>query len=568
MNAAALVLEAEEGGAAPYPPREGCKVTPLIEAAEMYPALERAMLDAERSVWLAFRIFDPLTRLRSDEARALGLGTWLDLIEHCAHRGVGVRVLLTDFEPVMAHALHAGSWSSFNALQKRFAGLPEAERKRFQMMVIQHEGEVGWGWRQLLRVGLRFRIRRLVTELIDTITDEDDPIAARPGIWRYLHWEEDRPHRWRPGPPPRLWPATYHQKCAIVDASKAFVGGLDINERRFDDADHDQRADRTWHDISALIEGPVASDAARHFAQLWNRELPRFREIVGQWTDGSTRELTLDPLEAADEAAIADAPAAGGATVQLARTLSRASARAFAFGPIPDIRELREAYRRLFGAARRRLYIETQFFRAIEAADWLIAALRANPELEIIILVANVPEEIAFEGAGGNPAHRHGEYLQARALSRLLRAGGLDRVGLFTLAKQEAVRRSERRFARRRGTAFGSGLIHIHAKLVIADDDACLISSANINGRSLQWDTELGFIWSGDATIAAFRDDLWSQLSAGELDGSATLADWRSAAEFNRTAEPDDRRGFVVPYQRSRAARFGVPHWWVPDSFV
>lgn len=180
---------------------------------------------------------------------------------------------------------------------------------------------------------------------------------------------------------------------------------------------------------------------------------------------------------------------------------------------------------------------------------------RYRPALEIIVLIANVSEEIAFLGQGDNPAHRHGEYLQAKALTRILKAGGPERVGLFTMARDEAAEGAEDRYSDSRGTAFGSGLIHIHAKLLIADDDACLISSANINGRSFHWDTELGFLWwQPDGAIAAFRRDLWSRLSGGALADDAGLAEWRSLADHNRLAEPGDRKEFVIPYQRARAA--------------
>lgn len=570
MNGEALVLSGNDGEDPPFPVREGCRVTPLIESAEMYPLLEREMLAAERSIWFAFRIFDPTMKVRSDEAGAAGLETWLDLIEDRVRNGIQVRVLLSDFEPVMADGLHAGSWSSFHSLADRMSTLEDVPDERFQMAVVLHEGEVGWGWRQLLRPALHWRIRKLVTGLIGGDEDDagGDAMASRPGLWRYLHWDGEQPHRWKRGPLPRLWPATYHHKFAIIDGCKAIIGGLDLNERRWDDANHEQRADATWHDVSSLVEGPAVGDAARHFARLWNRELPRYRATVEEWTLGSARSFALKPLIEIEPPALPRALPDGAACVQLARTLSRRSGRVFAFGPAPHIRELREAYRRLFASARERLYIETQFFRSSDATDWLISALEANPELEIIILVANVPEEIAFLGQGGNPAHQHGEFLQARSLTRILATGGLDRVGLFTLAKQEPIRFSERRFARRRGTAYGSGLIHIHAKLVIADDHACLLSSANINGRSFEWDTELGYIWSRDPGIAKFRHNLWSQLFSDELGGGATLADWRTIAEHNRTAEPDARKGFVVPYQRTRARRFGNPYRWVPDRFV
>jgi phosphatidylserine/phosphatidylglycerophosphate/cardiolipin synthase-like enzyme len=220
-------------------------------------------------------------------------------------------------------------------------------------------------------------------------------------------------------------------------------------------------------------------------------------------------------------------------------------------------------------SARRLLYIEAQFFRSKDAARWVEEALRANPELEVIILIANVPEEIAFEGQSDNLAHRHGEHLQARALGGLLRRAGPQRIGLFTLAKQEPVKPNEEKFEESRGTAFGSGVIHIHAKLLIADDDLCLLSSANINGRSFEWDTELGFIWSehGDA-IPEFRRKLWWQLFGGSLPDQLNLEGWRDAARFNAGAEPHERKGFVLPYQLGRARRFARPYWFIPDDLV
>lgn len=562
-------LEPGEGSDSPYPARPGCRITPLIEAAEMYPMLERELMAARRSVWLAFRVFDPQTRLRSDEARAAGHVTWLDLIAATVARGIEVRILLTDFEPVMADYLHAGSWSSFRALRGLIDALPEDRRALCQIIVIQHEGEIGWAWRQLSRLALRMRLKRLVRSLLGREEQGDPVLEVRPGLWRWLAWNGRRPHRWKPGPPPRLWPATYHQKCAVIDECRAILGGLDLDERRWDDAGHDQRADETWHDVSSLLEGPAAGDAARHFAQLWNAELPRFREIVAEWTDDAGEDLALDPLTEAGPVDEASASAAGPATVQLVRTLSRRSASPFATGPRRDIRELRYAHRKIIATARRLLYIEAQFFRSRAAADWVIEALARNRELEVIVLIANAPEEIAFLGQGDNPAHRHGEYLQARALGRIVRAGGPDRVGLFTMVKPEPADGAERRFAETRGTAFGSGLIHIHAKLLIADDAACLLSSANINGRSFDWDTELGFIWRqpGDA-IGAFRRTLWHRLFDGALPSEAGLADWRHLAEQNRLAEPEDRRGFVVPYQRGRARRYGNPYFWIPDSLV
>ena len=89
----------------------------MIEAADMYPDLERQVLAAASEVWLAFRIFDPDTLTRSDEAAALGLADWTALLRHVIGRGVTIRLLLTDFEPIMADELHSGSWATFRALR-------------------------------------------------------------------------------------------------------------------------------------------------------------------------------------------------------------------------------------------------------------------------------------------------------------------------------------------------------------------------------------------------------------------------------------------------------------------
>jgi phosphatidylserine/phosphatidylglycerophosphate/cardiolipin synthase-like enzyme len=142
-------------------------------------------------------------------------------------------------------------------------------------------------------------------------------------------------------------------------------------------------------------------------------------------------------------------------------------------------------------------------------------------------------------------------------------------VGLFTLAKQEPVKPPEMQFEESRGTAFGSGVIHIHSKLVIADDDLCILSSANINGRSFEWDTELGFIWheQGDA-IREFRRRLWWQLFGGSLPDKLDLEGWRDAARYNSGAQPEERKGFVLPYQLGRARRFSKPYWFIPDDLV
>lgn len=553
---------------APFPMREGCLVTPLIEASDMYPALEQLVLDARSHVDLAFRIFDPTTRARSDAARALGLEDWTAILRHVVMRGVTVRLLLADFEPVMAHDLHAASWKTFHTLRDMSASLPDERREGFEMVVIQHEGELGWGMRQLLRLPLRIQIARVLDELHRRGTDIEPLLHARPGLWR-RHVLKDGRARHRAGPPPRIWPSTYHQKFAVVDDRVAILGGLDVNERRWDDPRHRQSAPQTWHDISCRLEGPAVADCAAHFRRLWNAEMPRFREIAGEWMDGTDRQLVLDPLDPIVREPVPP-PAAGAARVQLLRTVSRRDPRPFAFGPRPHIRELEAAHRKIIHSAERLLYVEAQFLRYQPAARWIADRARAAPELRVIVVLPNAPEEVAFEG-NRHPAHRHGEWLQARAIA-YLRRRLRTRIGFFALARPARANAIEQAHAEDRGTAFGSGVIHVHAKLLIADDRSCLVSSANINGRSFKWDTEFGMLWQDAPAITAFRRRLWQQLldlpALPDFALEEALPRWREIALHNVSVAPEQRQGFIVPHQVGRTRRFGRSFWFVPDDLV
>lgn len=553
---------------APFPMREGCRVTPLIEAADMYPALEQMVLAARSHVELAFRIFDPTTKARSDEAKALGLDDWTAILRHVVMQGVNVRLLLADFEPMMAHDLHAGSWKTFHVLRDMSASLPDELRDGFEMVVIQHEGELGWGWRHLLRLPMRVQIARILDELHERDGDIEKLLRARPGLWRRHRLENGRA-RHRPGPPPRVWPSTYHQKFAVADDRVAILGGLDVNERRWDDHRHAQPAPQTWHDISCRLEGPAVADCAAHFRRLWNAEMPRFRAIATEWMSGTDQKLVLDPLDPIDREPVPPPPA-GEARVQLLRTKSQRDPHPLAFGPRPHIRELEAAHRKLIFAAEELLYIEAQFLRYRPAARWIAERARQAPGLRVILLLPNAPEEVAFEG-NKHPAHQHGEWLQARALEHLRRRLG-DRIGIFSLARPAPANAIEQEHAPDRGTAFGSGLIHVHSKLLIADDRACLVSSANINGRSFKWDTEFGMLWQDEPTIRCFRQRLWQQLLAlpepADFAFDTALDRWRTIATENVRVAPEQRQGFIVPHQIGRTRRFGRSFWFVPDDLV
>ena len=71
---------------------------PLITAEEAYPTLEKLAWQAERSIWMAYRLFEPGTGVRSPD---IPCETWLDLLREKLRQGIEVRIALADFDPIV-----------------------------------------------------------------------------------------------------------------------------------------------------------------------------------------------------------------------------------------------------------------------------------------------------------------------------------------------------------------------------------------------------------------------------------------------------------------------------------
>ncbi|MEM1302549.1 MAG: phosphatidylserine synthase, partial [Pseudomonadota bacterium] len=83
----------------------------FVAADAAYAAFEEAVLDARASVIGSFRVFDLMATLLSDRARAVG-STWFDLLADALARGVHVNIVISDFDPIYATALHQQSMRS------------------------------------------------------------------------------------------------------------------------------------------------------------------------------------------------------------------------------------------------------------------------------------------------------------------------------------------------------------------------------------------------------------------------------------------------------------------------
>ncbi len=505
-----------------------------LTAEEAWPAFERHVLAARRRVVAGFRVFDPMTRLRSEEGRAVG-EDWFDLLVHVLAKGVRFDLILSDFDPIIAPDMHRQTWYSMRI----FAAIREAAGPAAQLGVIpaMHPAEAG----TLAELGFWPKVRQEIHDVRDWLNEmtpgeREAAFDDVPGVHPWLERGEDGSvgtcGTFRT---PALYPVTHHQKIAVVDGEVLYVGGLDLNPRRYDTPRHHRSAEETWHDVQVSARGPVAKTAEAH--------LDALIDVVSGRADPP--------------------PEAHG----LRSTLSRARPTLASMAPDIVRRSIADTTLAEVGRAERLIYFETQFFRDRELAEALAARAEEAPDLELLMILPAAPEVVAFDKRRKLDA-RFGEYLQADCVTRVAEAFG-DRA-FFASPAQIRAADERMRAEGDRSTFHGAPLVYVHAKVSVFDRRAALVSSANLNSRSLHWDTEAG-LFTEDAAFARHIVNRslahWLPEAGIDADGPV-VAQVRDQAELDVARQPDNRSGHLLPYDVSKAREFGTNLPGVPAELV
>jgi phosphatidylserine/phosphatidylglycerophosphate/cardiolipin synthase-like enzyme/uncharacterized membrane protein YdjX (TVP38/TMEM64 family) len=316
--------------------------------------------------------------------------------------------------------------------------------------------------------------------------------------------------------------ASHHQKVIVVDDSVAFVGGLDLTQRRWDTSEH--RADEPrridpggapygpFHDVQAIVDG----DAARALGELvrdrWVRSgASKPRGPYPATTDLWPRGLEID---------------IGDVDVAIVRTEPLFEGR-------KAVEEVRQLHLDAIARARRFIFMENQYFTSGLIADALASRLREPDPPEIVLLTHRDQCGWLEESTMG--------VLRARAQRRVAAA---DPGGRFRAYFPEPA-------------GGKNACINIHSKVMVVDDEFLTVGSANLNNRSMGLDTECNIALEshGDARRAAeisrLRDRLLAEHLGVDTDAFARkLAETKSliaaieALRGNpRTLAPLDARG-------------------------
>jgi phospholipase D1/2 len=113
-------------------------------------------------------------------------------------------------------------------------------------------------------------------------------------------------------------------------------------------------------------------------------------------------------------------------------------------------------------------------------------------------------------------------------------------------------------------------LVYVHSKVSIFDDQTAIVSSANLNGRSLRWDTEAGMMLTDQKDVTALMSRCFQHWLPGHdqphLEKTVKL--WRKRAHENAQTPPEDRHGFILPYPIAPGRRFGRNLPGVPEEMT
>jgi len=275
--------------------------------------------------------------------------------------------------------------------------------------------------------------------------------------------------------------ASHHQKIVVVDDRVAFVGGFDLARCRWDTSehrpDHPERQDNgtpygPFHDVQMLIAGEVAGKLGELARKRWERATGEL--IAG--TDAGDSDLW--PGEVATDLE--------KVSVAILRTESK-------YDGQPEVREIERFYCEAIDRAERFIYLENQYLTSHVIGDALEKSLGKSSGPEILIVLPR-------ECSGWLEKETMGAMRQ-RLLKRLFDADQQRRLRVCYPDRQD----------------LGSAVINVHSKILIVDDALLTIGSANLNNRSMGFDSECNLAIAAEnqdhvaAAIAGLRNRLLAE---------------------------------------------------------
>ncbi len=305
--------------------------------------------------------------------------------------------------------------------------------------------------------------------------------------------------------------ASHHQKIVVIDDSVAFCGGIDLTKNRWDTPKHkpneprrknpDKKSYTPFHDIQMVVEGDTAETLGDLFRDRWLRATGETLSAP----DRQNRRLWPKHIE----------PVLRDVPVATTRTFPAYKGR-------EEIREVESLYRDMIESATQYIYIENQYLTSSAVAGALSESLKKRNGPEIVLVL---PEK-----SSGWLEQSTMDAIRARILTRLYKDDAFNRLRVYYPASAE------------------KHPIHVHAKVMVMDDQWARVGSSNLSNRSMGLDSECDLIAEAQNSshsqgIVYFRNRLLAEhLDVGAADILNTFIKTGSLIKTIESMSTKDRR--------------------------
>ena len=559
---------------------------PLINGKEAFTTLHEKIEKAEHSIDIAIWGFQPSMHLKRDgKSKCIG-----DLLIEKAKSGVQVRILVWSIPFKIQTFAEANMGNAPGVFSGGVPGVTKAQKKYDQYWYLAIEGKLHKKFEtpknadnDTIKINMQKEYVAsseypILMELSKSSYHNNLKFRTR-SVYFQGNQYEDKELPENVKSTLKMFPS-HHQKTVLIDyevphKAVGFVMEHNMLDNYWDDGSHisgnvlspnkGKNVDTPLQDVSSIVSGEVLWYINRNFCQSWDR-------VSSEKLEEKRKALTFDkyPFN----------KSAGGTPLmaQILRTYDK-----------PDIEDIKKIYLQNIKRVTSYIYTENQYFRWPPLAE---AFIKHWQNLRSKGRSANMPIHWFVVTNSSDDGLGKGTYTTNKMLEKLGRQDVMPNVALThtdriefleaslgnnhaqgsasTIAKWKSelaelkARQKQRSGTRERSytknaeevrekefvkklkkelgvkvhvcTLTASNAwkeVYIHSKVTIIDDVFTVISSANLNSRSMQVDTELGIFTENGAVARKLRKDLW-RLHTRDLNKANN-----AAGKFDNVANPE-----------------------------
>jgi phosphatidylserine/phosphatidylglycerophosphate/cardiolipin synthase-like enzyme len=275
---------------------------------------------------------------------------------------------------------------------------------------------------------------------------------------------------------PAKGPYSMHAKVLVADGKKAFIIGSPFTQSYWDTSKHDineprrlEKNEGPYHDVSTYFEGSVIHHIEEFFIEMWNylsdmdfkgeNKISENKSLNKETIHDNTSEKLPDfnPLLRVENESL-----------QIVRSITPKSiSKKGETGVL-------EAYRKAITNAEDFIYLENQYFTNKYIIGALKKVLERKPELQIIMIINEVPDV---------PTYRSWQHYGFEYMGLDLQKLTIEHPQIGVFAKWSGKFQNGKNKLRN---------CYIHSKVAIVDDIWATIGTSNLDGSSLSYAEEFG----------------------------------------------------------------------------